>query len=112
MSKIPKAPFKQYEGKKYRDTHVRLTKSMMLSDAYIKLSYSAKALYSYMKLWACGKDEFEYKWPLARSFIGSNRTYISSKDELIASGFIELIRTSKCSRLPNKYKFSDKWQHK
>ncbi len=85
---------------------------MLNSKSYIKLSYSSKVLYSYMKLKACGNLEFEFSWRKAKEFIGSNRTYISSKNELIAYGFIECTRTSKCSRLPNKYKFSSNWQDK
>ena len=110
MTRI-KAPFKYYEGSKVKDRHIRLTKDMLMSPAYISLSYSAKVIYSYMKMWACGEVEFEYSWRLASKYVGSSRTYSSSKNELIEKGFIECIRTSKCSRYPNKYKFINRWHY-
>jgi len=106
-----KAPFKPYEGSKIKDKHIRLTQDMMLSKAYISLSYSAKVIYSYMKLWACGNIEFDYSWSLAKNYIGSNTTYINAKDELIKKGFIECIKTCKCSRYPNRYKLSSQWKY-
>lgn len=114
MSRGLKAPFHDYEGRKLKDKHIRLTKDMMITTVYIKLSSSAKILYNYMKLWACGKLEYEYSWSLVKKIklFNSNTTYIKAKDELIKSGFIECIRTSKCSRLPNKYKFVSDWQYK
>ncbi len=112
MSRGLKAPFLQYEGRKVRDKHVRLTNDMLMSRTYLNLSYTAKVLYSYMKLWACGKIEFEYSWSMAQKLFGSNKTYINAKDELIKLGFINCIRTCKCSRQPNKYKFISNWQNK
>lgn len=108
-------PFLPYEGSKPKDTHIRLTRSMLLSESYSSLSFSAAKLYNLMKLWAKGQMEFDYSWSLAQkaSFSKkSNKTYIKAKNELIAKGFIECIRTSKCSRLPNRYKLSSKWNTK
>lgn len=112
MSRGLKAPFLQYEGSKQKDKHIRLTNDMMNSKSYLKLSYTSKVLYSYIKLWACGKVEFEYSWSLAKNIIGSSATYIKAKNELIKYGFISCIRSSKCSRLPNKYKFTSEWVNK
>ena len=53
-------PFNSYEGRKTKDKHIRLTNSMLLDKNYIELSNSAKVLYNYMKLWACGNCEFDY----------------------------------------------------
>ena len=77
-----KSPFKTYEGIKQNDKHIRLTESMLTSKPYIALSNSAKVLYSYMKLWACGKDEFEYPITLCLKFM-SNPTFQTAKVELI-----------------------------
>lgn len=85
---------------------------MMISNAYLNLSYTAMILYNYMKLWACGNLEFEYSWSKAKKIFKSNTTYIRAKDELVKGGFIDCIRTCKCSRLPNKYKFISEWQNK
>lgn len=110
MSRI-KAPFKPYEGSRQKDKHIRITKSMMMNKNYIDLSYSAKTLYAYMKLWACGDQEFEFSWSLAKNLIKSNTTYITSKNELIDKKFLLCVRTCKCSRMPNKYKFISDWQN-
>lgn len=112
MSRGQKAPFNPYEGQKAKDKHVRLTNDMLNSKAYLNLSYSSKVLYTYMKLWACGKIEFEYSWGIAKKIFGSNVTYIRAKEELVKWGFISCIRTSKCSRFPNKYKFTSEWANK
>lgn len=109
MSRGLKAPFKPYEGQKSKDKHVRITNSMLTHKKYIELTYSAQVLYIYMKAWSCGNQEFEYSWSLAKKIIKSNRTYISSKNELIEAGFIECIRTCKCSKFPNKYRFVNSW---
>lgn len=85
---------------------------MLMSRAYLNLSYTAKGLYSYMKLWACGNLEFEYSWIMAKILFKSNTTYISANDELIKWGFIDCIRTCKCFRQPNKYKFVSDWLYK
>jgi hypothetical protein len=104
-----KYPFQLYEGKKPTDKHIRLTANMMNSKAYLDLSPYAKVLYNYMKLWSRGNIEFEYSAKLSKKYIGSNTTYIRAKNELIKKGFIECIRTCKCSRMPNRYKFIFKW---
>lgn len=111
MRKNRRTPFKPYEGRKEYDKHIRITKDMMLSEVYMNLSYSSKMVYNFMKLWSCGKLEFKYSWSLASKYIGSNVTYIKAKDELIEKGFIECIRTAKCSRHPNMYRFIHNWQH-
>ena len=64
-----KAPFKDYEGSKQNDKHIRKTENMMLSDNYLKLSNSAKVVYDYMKLWACGNLEFQYAKSLAEKYM-------------------------------------------
>ncbi len=111
MSRGLKAPFYPHEGRKIKDKHIRLTFDMMMSKNYLSLSASAKEVYSYMKLWACGNIEVDYSWKLASKYIGGNNTYLKAKDELIKKGFIQCVRTSKCSRLPNRYKFVSDWQN-
>jgi len=109
MSRGVKAPFKSYEGRKYKDKHIRLTNDMMQHDMFKSLQYTSQVLYLYMKLWACGEIEFEYSWRLASNVLKSSRTYQSAKKELIAKGFIIITRTCKCSDQPNRYKFVSEW---
>ncbi len=83
-----------------------------MDSKFINLSYSARILYIYMKLWAAGRDEVEYAWSNASKILGSSGTFNSSKKELIDKGFIKITRTCKCSRLPNKYQFISDWSNK
>ena len=50
MSRGVKAPFKSYEGRKYKDKHIRLTNDMMQHDMFKSLQYTSQVLYLYMKL--------------------------------------------------------------
>ena len=106
-----KAPFHSYEGRKSKDKHIRLTEDMMLNPNYLKLSSSAKEVYSYMKLWACGEIEFNYAISLALKYTSRN-TFIKAKNELLEKGFIELVSGNKFAHIPNRYKFSTNWQIK
>ena len=111
MSRGTKAPFKQYEGKKEKDKHIRLTKDMLNSTNFKSLKPNSKVLYMYMKLWACGNEEFDYSISLGSNIV-SQSTVISSTRELIQKGFIERIYFSNGGgHKPNRYKFSSKWQY-
>lgn len=94
------------------DKHVRLTQSMLMHKNYIGLSYPAKLLYQYMKLWACGQDTVEYAASLGQNIgIKSKTTFFKARDELINKGFIEYENSqlAKYRRETAIYKFSDKW---
>lgn len=104
-----KAPFKNYEGKKSNDKHIRLTADMMTNQKFLDLSNSSKVLYMYMKLWALGNEEFEYAETLSNKYM-SKATFYKARDELIDSGFIKIIATNKFAHIPNKYKFSFNWR--
>lgn len=107
-----KAPFKLYEGRKTKDRHVRLTDNMLKDDVWLSLPPSAKILYIYMKLWACGNDTFQYSKSLATNIM-SPSAYISSVRTLISKGFIEKTGyIPKGGHTPTTYKFSTKWLNK
>lgn len=112
MAKNKETPFMPYEGKKAKDRHIRLTKHMMGHESYINLNYSSQKLYNYMKLWASGRKEIEYSWSQANKIMGGKSTFKKAKTELENKGFIKCIRTSKCSRYPNKYRFISDWYAK
>lgn len=107
-------PFNNYEGRKTKDKHIRLTNNMLLDKNYIELSNSAKVLYNYMKLWACGNDEFDYAKSLpSKMNILSEATVLKAIRELIERGFIERIYfSSGGGHKSNRYKFSSKWQNR
>ena len=110
--KSKKAEFKEYEGKKRIDLHVRLTKDMLMNKNYLDLKSSSKILYMYMKLWAKGEIEFDYAKSLGSKIL-SPATVVSSIRELVEKGFIERVYFSNGGgRTPNRYKFSDKWNKK
>lgn len=105
-------PFNSYEGKKTKEKHIRLTKSMLLDENYISLSYSSKVIYNYMKLWASGNIEFDYAKSLPTiSKISSESTTLKCIRELINKGFIERVYfSSGGGHKSNRYKFSDNWK--
>ena len=109
MSRALKAPFKDYEGTKSKDKHIRLTKSMMNSENFKKLKPCTIIVYMYMKLWANGEKEFDYSKSLGSKVV-SQMTYTNAIKELIEKGFIERVYFSDGGgHRPNCYKFSDKW---
>jgi hypothetical protein len=101
-------PFKQYEGRKTKDKHIRLTADMMLSKKYLELSDSAKTVYSYMKLYACGETIFEYPISLCLKYM-SKPTFVRARNELIEKGFLEYEENNKFARIKNKYRLSSAW---
>jgi cobalamin-dependent methionine synthase I len=102
-------PFKQYEGKKSKDKHIRLTADMMLCKVYLELSDSAKTVYNYMKLYSCGNDIFEYPASLAAKYT-SKSTFLRAKEELLAKGFIEYEQHNQFCRTKNIFKMSGDWR--
>lgn len=109
MSRALKAPFKDYEGIKSKDKHIRLTKSMMDNENFKKLKPATVKVYMYMKLWANGEKEFDYSKSLGSKVV-SQMTYTNAIKELIEKGFIERVYFSDGGgHKPNRYKFSDKW---
>ena len=98
MSRGLKAPFKDYEGKKSKDKHIRITKNMMDNENFM-----------YMKLWANGEIEFNYSRSLGSNIL-SPMTVSNAIKELIEKGFIERVFFSNGGgHKPNRYKFSSNW---
>lgn len=109
MSRGLKAPFKEYEGIKSKDKHIRITKSMMDSENFRSLKPSTVKVYMYMKLWANGEKEFDYSKSLGCKVV-SQMTFANAIKELIEKGFIERIYFSNGGgHKSNRYKFSNKW---
>jgi len=106
-----KAPFKQYEGRKQNDKHIRLTADMMLNEKYLGLSDSAKTVYTYMKLYSCGNTIFEYPGSLALKYT-SKSTFLRAKNELIEKGFIDYEENNRFAKIKNKYRLCNGWAWK
>lgn len=114
MAKTPKqAKFRNFESSEYfkdfKEPYIRITRSMLTNERWLKLSYSAKTIYIYMKLWSYGREEFSFSYKLALNIVKSRSTFKSSIDELVDNGFIEIIRISRTPGVGTKYKFSNKW---
>lgn len=105
--------FKPYEGRYPDDKHLRLTKDMLLDPAYISLSASAKTLYSYMKLWACGRDTVVYAASVAKDIM-ARQTFVNARDELVEAGFIEYLNkySARDKKEAAEYAFSSQWHNK
>jgi Fic family protein len=108
--------FKPYEGRKKKDMHIRLTKDMLMDEKYQSLSANAKVLYSYMKLWSYGSNEyktngtFDYSVELAQKACGlSNKTAVRCFQELVDKGFIARENNAYAQRKVAKWSFSDNW---
>lgn len=112
MSRGLKAPFKEYEGQKQKDKHIRLTKSMLDSENFKSLQPTSVLVYMYMKLWANGNTEVAYSQSLGSKIV-SPVTFRNAIKELNAKGFIQTIYFSNGGgRKPNCYQFSSNWSKK
>lgn len=112
--------FKSYEGEKPTDQHIRLTKDMMMSKNFLKLSANAFKLYGYMKLWASGQETFKYSISMVlektkdkkkKAKLMSATTFEKAKKELIKYGFIEQLNlfSARDKREAGEFMFSNKW---
>ena len=102
--------FRNWEGERPKDIHIRLTLSMMNSLVYKGLSSSARTLYAYMKMSAAGSNEFEYAASLINDVM-SKPTFLRSRDELVEKGFIKYTNKNRAKYLREvaKYEFSAAW---
>ena len=73
------------------------------------LSPSAFMVYTYMRLEAGGKKQFEFPFCKYRSFV-SRPTFFKVLGELQDKGFVDVLQRNKCVRQPNVYSFSDRWK--
>ena len=93
----------------YEDNFFYITKSMMLNKNWLSLTGNAKVLYMYMKLWACGREQFPFSYTMAQSFMNNNKTIYNSVKQLVEKGFIEIVSISRQVGYGTIYKFSDRW---
>lgn len=109
--------FKSFEGAKPTDRHIRLTHNMLMSEKCLKLSAEAFKTYCYMKLVACGKQEFDFASSCVvgkDKMFGSFHTYKKYRDELIDKGFIDFTNytSAHIKREISRFMFVDLWQNK
>jgi len=115
MSRKKRKEFRSFECCNYKDglkdSYITMTKSMLLNEKWLNLTYSSQILYIYMKLWSYGRIEIPFSYSLAikNNIVKSRTTFKKSIDELIENGFIEITRISKKPGTATLYKFTNKW---
>ncbi|MBO5179247.1 MAG: hypothetical protein J6B87_02745 [Clostridia bacterium] len=112
-------PFKSYEtnisNSHKTEQHVRLTRSLLVSEAYKDLGKNETKLLNYMKLISKGEDTFEFAASLGVSFLGlkegSEKSVRTAIKSLCKHGFIKTVRFSNGSgHIPNEYEFDIRWR--
>ena len=103
--------FKTHEGRRPTDKHVRITNDMATHTAFLNLSYAAKVLYLYLKLWACGNDTVVYSASMASAYNMDAKQFRKARNELIKAGFIVFLneQCAKYKRETGKYQFVSDW---
>lgn len=102
---------KPFEGKAGAERHIRITESMLESEAWADIRATSAKLYVSMKLRFTGNNQDGLRFPYceAEKIINRKIVFESFKD-LISHGFIEVIERGCFHRKLNKYKLSDKWK--
>lgn len=103
--------FKSFEGSSKRGRHLRITKEMMESLAWSKLSNNAIRLYLEMKIKynQNNADNISLTYKEGGHWM-AKATFTKCIDELIDYGFIKIIRQAWTSRECNIYGFCDQWK--
>lgn len=113
MAKKKRKKFRYFESSNiqndFQEPYISITKSMLTSEQWKNLSYTAREIYLHMKLWAYGKEEFKFSYSLALNVVNSKSTVKKAIDDLVEKGFIEIIRISRTPGIGTIYKFSSKW---
>lgn len=111
-SRYKKTPFCAWETAKssgFEERFIRMGNSQLLHSSVLDLNAAAFRVYTYMKLEAGGKREFEY--PRAKFIkIISRNGFQKALTELVRAGLIEVVEHNANLRKPNIYRFSEKWK--
>jgi hypothetical protein len=104
------------------EQHIRLTRSMIYSEAYMSLSAVAIKLYNVLRLKFHKEEKENQDFPFSKSLgikiLGlsdnSAKTIRKGLQELVKVGFIEQTLFSngggKSNKISNRYKFSTNWK--
>ena len=113
MAKKKKKQFRSFESSDiqndFKEPYISLTRSMLTSENWKNLSYTAREIYLHMKLWSYGREEFKFSYSLALNVVNSKSTVKKAIDDLVKNGFLEIIRISRTPGIGTIYKFSNKW---
>lgn len=113
MAKKKKKQFRPFESSNrymnYEDNFIFITKSMMDNENWLSLTSNSKILYMYMKLWAYGREQFQFAYTLAQNCIKNTKTIHNCINQLVEKGFIDIVSISRKVGYGTTYKFSDRW---
>ena len=121
MPRMKFTRFKDYEtklrgdkGQTLNEQHIRLTRSLLLSPAYMDLGKNSVKLLNAMKIIARGEKEFNFSASLGLIYLGlkkgNEKSVRKAITELEEHGFIRHIFFSNGGgHIPNKFEFSSEW---
>lgn len=120
---LPTQTLKPVDNRKVcNEQHVRISRSMLYSDAFMSLSSVALKIYMSMRIKFHKEEEqnkdFEFSKSLGVKILGltdnSNKTIRKGLQELVEVGFVEQTLFSKGggkkNKISNRYKFSTRWK--
>ncbi len=111
---IRNATFQPFEGESKNGRHVRITFSMMKSQAWKQLKAISVKLYLYLKLKYRGDASIITFTCTYKEVYGElslcDRSIKAAFDDLINKGFIELEENNRHRMKKNVYRFSENWQ--
>lgn len=90
--------------------YVRLSKSLLQSEAFKELGYSARCLYVAMTEACAGKRQFRFTRSDYLAYGIDKMTFFRARDELVQAGFLKVVSSGKTTRKPNVYEWSLDWK--
>src|SRR4051794_18519198 len=91
--------------------HMRITEDMMTSKAWSELTLYAEVVFFHMKMKYNGHNDNNISFTLREATkIMHKNTFNKAIDQLVALGFIRIVKLQWTIRKPNIYGFSDEWQ--
>lgn len=120
---LPTQTLKPVDNRKVcNEQHIRISRSMLYSEAFMSLSSVALKIYMSMRIKFHKEEEqnkdFEFSKSLGVKILGltdnSNKTIRKGLQELVEVGFVEQTLFSKGggkkNKISNRYKFSTRWK--
>ena len=89
---------------------VQVGNSLLLSEAFQKLSMGARNLYLCMAMESGGKRAFTFPQSAGKKYGFPPRSMRRYQQELLDAGFVELESSGKATREKNCYVFSPRWR--
>ncbi len=113
MAKRKITPFSPWEtlnadGKEKR--YIRIANTQLVSPVMRSLSNSAFRIYTNMRMESGGNISFTFPYSKYKSYM-TRPTFEKVVDELVNTGFIEVVQRNANLRKANVYRFSEGWKN-